>query len=180
MSTPTVSFNGSTFTAVGMARTFSVTPQPQKIKHYATNQGTKLLDKIAFISLEASVDLTLDEFIEDNLVMALLGEVISAGEISIGNGTTIERQLLFNGTNTFGPNLQVWLPHVFFSCDKVIELISDADWGKLDLTGDVLLKNGSFGTIGFLTSPSTAPLSPDNTSNYYVGKGQVYTAPLGA
>lgn len=168
----------TTWTSMGMCDTFTVTPAPQKLEHYATNQKIKVLDKVAFVLLKATVDIKLDEWIEDNLVIALLGTAVSSGEITIGTAGTVERQVMFSGTNQFGANVEVILPHVFFSCDKVIEFIGDATWGNLDVTGDILLTDGMFGTINFLDSPSGAPYAPLDTDNYMLGKGNVYTAPL--
>jgi hypothetical protein len=48
-----------------------------------------------------------------------------------------------------------------------------------DLTGDLLVSNGSYGKIYFDTSPSGAPFAPDDPRNYFFGLGQVYSAPVG-
>ena len=169
---------GPVWTSVGMCESFTFTPKPQLLKHYAWNQGIKLIDKMAFISLEAEIAFKIDEFIADNFVMGLLGTAVSAGDIEIGNAITIERQVQFSGTNNFGANVLVTVPHVFFYCDKAIEFIDDADWGHIELTGEPLLTAGNFGTVQFLDSPSGAPEAALNTANYYCGKGNVYTAPL--
>lgn len=73
-----------------MCDSFAITPAPQKLKHYATNQLNKVLDKVAFVLLEATVDIKLDEVITDNLVMAFLGTADSFGGISIGTAPTID------------------------------------------------------------------------------------------
>ncbi len=169
------------WTHVGNCPKFGITPKPEKLKHFSSMAGIKLLDKTAFISLEAEVEMMLEEYNEDNLVMAFLGSTVSAGELLIGAGTTIERQVKLDGTNTFGARVEIILPHVFFSADKVVEFIGDK-WGEMNIVGDVLLTTinatPAFGTIAFLTSPSTAPLTAPNTVNYFLGKGNVYTSPL--
>ncbi len=167
----------TTWTHVGNVPVFQITPKPEKIKHYSSMTPVKRLDKLAFVSIEAELSMTLEEFVEDNLIMALLGVMNTAGDIDAMLAPTMERQVKLDGTNAFGENVEIIVPHVFFSCDKVIDFIGDA-WGKLDLTGDILLSNGVFFTVHALSSISGAPVTPPNPNNYFIGKGNVYTAPL--
>jgi hypothetical protein len=172
------------WTLIGNCPKFAFTPKPEVKKHYSSMSGTKKLDKIAFVSVEAEVEVHCDEFVQDNLVMGLLGEVNSSNAIEILGAPTVERQLKLDGTNNFGARVEVILPHVFFYSDKVLDLIGD-DWGDINLTGEVLSDLRSdmsspfgFGTVTFLSALNGQPLSPPNTLNYFIGKGLVYTAPL--
>lgn len=170
------------WTHVGNVPKFSLTPKLEKLKHYSSMEGTKLLDLTAFVSKEAEVEITLEEFVPDNLVLALLSSTLTntSGETlyNIFDLGKVERQVKLTGTNDFGAHLEVILPHVFFAVDKVVEFIGDT-WGNFVLTGDVLRYAGSFGTIQFLDkglgeAPQTAP----NPLNYFIGKGNVYMQPF--
>jgi hypothetical protein len=128
MSSPPFSLSG--FTSMGMAQSFSITPHPTKLKHKAKNNGIILVDKVAVIQFEAEVDIKLDEFIEDNFVLAFFGTKVSSGEVEIGNAPdALEREVCYVGTNTYGANVSILLPVVDFSCDKVVEFIGDSAWG---------------------------------------------------
>ncbi len=171
--------NLSGFTKMGMAQSFGITPNPTRVPHWAKNNGVKLKDKIGIFAFESDVDIKFDEFIEDNIVLALFGTAVSSGEISIGTSQdAIERQIAFVGTNTYGPRLEILLPKVSFYSKNLIEAIGDAAWGQLELTGEMLVVGGSYGTITFGDAPSGAPLEPGNTENYYFGMGDVWSAPV--
>ena len=135
--------------------------------------GTKTLDLTAFITQEAELTMKLDEGISpDNLALALLGDPDTTGlTFELLGLSEVIRAVKLTGTNDFGNKVEVILHKVFFSCDKVIDFIGD-DWNDVELTGDILKYNGSFGTIRFLGTP----VSPPNVGNYFIGKGNVYTS----
>lgn len=167
---------------VGNVPKFSLTPKLEKMKHYSSMEGTKLLDLTAFISKEAEVEITLEEFTPDNLILALLAvaDTNTASQVvyDLMAAPTVERMVKLTGNNDFGAHMEVILPHVFFAVDKVVEFIGD-QWGNFVLTGDVLRHGGTFGTIQFLDSaPSGAPLTAPNPVNYFIGKGNVYMQPF--
>lgn len=163
---------------VGNVPKFSVTPKMEKLQHFSSMAGTKLLDLTAFVSKQAEVEITLEEFAPDNVLMALLGtEIVNTASeslIDLLSAQSVERQVKLTGTNDFGSRMEIILPHVFFAVDKVVEFIGD-QWGNFVLTGDVLRHNGSFGTLQFLAGAhGNAPLTPPNPVNYFIGKGNVY------
>ena len=171
------------WTPIGNVGKFTVTPQPEIKEHYSSMTGKKLVDKIAIVSAKAEFSLEVDEWTLDNAGMALLGlqATDTVGTfIEIMGAQSVERQLKFTGSNDFGGRVEVILPQCFFMCKDAISLIGD-DWGPLTITGQILRENltGSFGTMRFLTGATgSAPLTSPNTLNYYIGKGNVYTAPL--
>jgi len=172
------------WTHVGNVPKFSLTPKLEKLKHYSSMAGTKLLDLTAFVSKEAEVEITLEEFVPENIIVALLSETIhnTAGDTlyDLFASGKVERQVKLTGTNDFGAHLEIILPHVFFAVDKVVEFIGDT-WGNFVLTGDVLRHNGTFGTLQFLDiGPTEAPQTAPNPINYFIGKGNVYFAPFSA
>lgn len=173
------------WTHIGNVGKFTVTPQPEIKEHYSSMQGSKLVDKIAIVSKKAEFSLEVDEWNLDNTAMSLLGlqSTDTIGEyIEIMGAPAFERQLKFTGSNDFGGRLEIILPRCFLMCKDPISLIGD-DWGPLTITGQILREGndltGAFGTLRFLTGATgSAPLTSPNTLNYYIGKGNVYTAPV--
>ncbi len=165
------------WTHVGNVPKFSLTPKLEKLQHFSSMTGVKTLDKTAFVSKQAEVEITLEEFTPENLIIALLAEATTntSGDtlydlFAIGS---VERMVKLTGTNDFGAKMEVILPRVFFAVDKVVDFIGDT-WGSFVLTGDVLLENGSFGTIQFLGSGAEPPQTAPDPVNYFIGKGNVY------
>ncbi len=172
------------WTPIGNVSKFSCTPKLDVKEHSSSMGGTKELDKIAVTTKGAEFELTLDEWTLDNAKMALLGLAGSDTEgtfISILGASSVERQLKFEGTNDFGPRVEIILPHVFMLCKNALELIGE-DWNTMVLSGNILRANpptGIFGTFRYLdTATGSAPLTAPNTLNYMIGKGLVSTAPL--
>lgn len=169
---------------VGNVPKFSLTPKMEKLQHFSSMVGTKLLDLTAFTSKQAEVEITLEEWVPENIIVALMAEVIhnTAGDTlyDLFAAGKVERQVKLTGTNDFGANIEVILPHVFFAVDKVVDFIGD-EWGNFVLTGDVLRFGGTFGTLQFLDKGvAEAPQTAPNPINYFIGKGNVYFAPFSA
>jgi hypothetical protein len=164
---------------VGNVPKFSLTPKLEKLQHFSSMAGVKLLDKTAFVSKQAEVEITLEEFTPENLIIALLSTTTTntSGDTlyDLFSLDKVERSVKLTGSNDFGAKLEVILPRVFFGVDKVVEFIGDT-WGNFVLTGDVLREAGSFGTIQFLGTggPGEAPQTSPNPINYFIGKGNVY------
>jgi len=146
--------NPSLLAEMGNCPKFGTTPKPEIIKHYSSMAGTKVLDYVAIKSMEGEVSLDVEEFTPDNLVLALVGELNSSGQIELFAAPGIYRAVRLVGTNAVGAQVQVDLYNVFFASDKTIELIDD-NWGSIPLVGQVLRlgspQSGAFGTLTFLT-----------------------------
>lgn len=76
--------------------------------------------------------------------------------------------LKFEGANDVGPQLTMTLSKVMFTPSKALNMIGD-DWGQLELEGEVLVVDGSFGQ---LVHPDDSLTSPDIEA-HYIGKGVV-------
>ena len=175
----------TTWTHIGNVGKWTLTPSPEVKEHYTSMGGSKELDKIAITAKKADFELSVDEWTLDNTVMALLGlqaTDTTGTYVDIMGASQVERQLKFEGSNDFGPRVEIILPHVFLYCKNPLSLIGE-DWEPIVLSGSILRNNpptGSFGSLRFLTGATgSAPLTSPNTLNYYIGKGNVYTAPLG-
>ncbi len=143
----------SAFTPIGNVPKFEFTPKPEIIKHYSSMAPTKVLELIGVKSKEAELAISVDELTPDNMLIALLGELNSAGQIEILEAPSIYRAVRLIGTNDFGAQMQWDLFNVFFDASKAIGLIDD-NWGELPLTGLCLrlgdISTGSFGRVTFL------------------------------
>ena len=169
-----------TWVHVGNCPSFIITPKPEIKKHWSSMTGTKKMDKIAVTAQEYELMIKLDEWVPDNIILALFGAYDASDTtsmtIDIGAVSNIQRQVKLVGTNDIGAHITVILPNVFLNCNKAINFIGD-DWGELEISGDVLLNttNGNnFGTVQFVTA-NGAPTTPPSTVDYFIGKGNVYT-----
>jgi hypothetical protein len=88
--------------------------------------------------------------------------------INIGKQPDFTGEIVFTGTNTYGPQLVITLPKVQLAPNAALGFISD-EYGLIDLEGEILADDvtGSFGTV---THPDDAMVSP-TTDAYYMGTG---------
>lgn len=171
------------WTHVGNVQDWGLTPNPTVIKHKNTQGGLKRVDKTAMTLLEISFSTNLDEWVDDNIIMALLGSTASdtVGSYTKIGTTIIERQMKFEGANQFGAKFEVILPHVFINSKDTLKFLGSDDFAEIPLSGDVLYNAtiGAFGTVRHLAGATgSAPVSTPDELNYYLGTGSVYTAPL--
>jgi hypothetical protein len=172
------------WTDIGDVGAFGITPAPEIKEHYSSRAGVKEVDKIAITAKKAEFDMSISEWTLENATLAVLGAAgtDTAGDfITILGASSVERQIKFEGSNDFGPRMEIIFPRVFMLCKDRIELIGD-DWGPLKISGQIMradLVSGSFGTWRNLdTATGAAPLTSPNTLNYYIGKGIISIAPL--
>jgi hypothetical protein len=130
---------------LGNAPSFTYKADVKSLDHFSSRAGTKSKDYSVDTERSATITLTLDEFSVENLKLALQATIGSGGVLIIGDSTSITGKLRLVGTNDVGPRYQWDFPSVKWTPGKAIELIGDT-WGQIELTGDVLLVDGSFGT----------------------------------
>lgn len=171
------------WTHIGNVQNWDITPNPTVIKHKNTQGGLKRIDKVATTLVEMTFATKLDEWTEDNVLMALLGQIASdsVGDyIKIGV-LPVERQMKFVGANSFGPRWEIILPRVFINTKETLSFLGSDDYASIPLSGDLLVDQtlGAFGTARSLAGATgSAPLTSPNELNYYLGTGSVYTAPV--
>lgn len=134
----------SGFIQLGNAPTFEYETSVTKLDHFSSMEGTKLKDMSVITERTATLNITLDEFSVENMAIALGGDT-SGDEILIGAVSEFRGAIRFIGTNETGPRWQWDFPSVSLTPNGAIGLISD-EWAQIQLTGDVLLVDGSFGT----------------------------------
>ncbi len=172
----------TTWTDMGNVSNFGVTPTPTLIKHKNTRGPLKRVDLVAVTLFELGFTAKLDEFTIDNVLMALLGTDTgnTAGAIITAGVHVAERQLRFTGENQFGPQWEIVMPDVLFSCKDTIEFLGSDDFATLPLSGDILFSDsiGGFATLQVIGGGSEVISAPSKL-NYYLGTGKLETAPLG-
>lgn len=154
---------GGTKRHLGNCTQFDFEPVVDTLEHYSQMEGVKVRDLSVAIQKSATVSLTLDEISLKNLQLALLGGSLGADPITATTdghgeqGFNILTQDLVNGilelegSNDIGPKYRVYLPSVNFKPNGAISFMGDADWASIELQGDVLAINGSFGRVNLLT-----------------------------
>jgi len=171
------------WTHIGNVQDFSVTPNPTVIKHKNTQGPFKRVDLVTPTLFEMTFATKLDEWVLDNITMALLGESATDTTgtfIKIGV-TVVRRQMKFEGANAVGPRFEVIMPSVFINAKDAITFLGSDDYASLPLSGDVLFDNtlGAFGTVRTLAGATgSAPVVTPDELNLYLGTGSLFTAPI--
>lgn len=130
---------------------FEFTPELEKLAHYSSRAGVRTKDREVVVEKSATLRLVMEEWSLQNLVMALMG----SAPVADANGNNsfnllavneVRGQIRFEGANSVGPQVTITLPLVAFTPSSSINPISD-EWGSLEVSGDVLVSGGIFGTI---------------------------------
>jgi hypothetical protein len=129
---------------LGNAPTFEFESEVTKLDHFSSRAGTRLKDLSIITERSATLNITLDEFSVENMAIALGGDT-SGSEMIIGAVSEFVGAIRFVGTNDVGPRWQWDFPSVSLTPAGPIPLISE-EWATIELTGDVLAVDGSFGT----------------------------------
>ena len=148
---------------MGNVTSMSFTPKITKLDHFSSRQGIKKKDLSVATVLEAEIKMVAEEFTARNIQMALLA---SFSESPSGSNENVVLDIFteplrkcafkFVGTNSVGPQWTFEFPVVVLTPTGALDTISD-EWGKIELTGDVLAdpNTGLFGTAS-----CTFPASP--------------------
>ncbi len=142
---------GGSAVDLGNVPEFEFTPELETLDHYSSRSGIRSKDRSVALQKSATVRLVLEEWTPGNLQLALMGSTPAANaggdmEFTLLAGDEIRGQLVFTGGNAVGPTIDITLPLVAFRPSSSINPISD-EWGSLEVTGEVLLSGGIFGTV---------------------------------
>ena len=142
--------SGGSAIDLGNAPEIELTPEIEKLDHFSSRSGVRSKDRSVVLEKSATLRVVLDEITPYNLSLALLGTVTTN---TAGNETfdvfaesEITGQIVITGTNAVGNQFTVTLPSVSFQPSSGVNFISD-EFGTIEITGEVLEVNGSFGTI---------------------------------
>ena len=131
----------------------------ETLEHFSSMTGVRTKDFTATISTTAALALTLEEMTKENLKMGLLGGPTTTDTegnytFEIGTQTSITGRVEIIGTNDVGPKYSYDFPSVSFKPSAGVGFISD-EYNNIELEGEVLAVNGSFGTVTELNSADT-------------------------
>ena len=163
------------FEDLGNVPEFEFTPNVEKLDHFSSRTGVRTKDKSVVLEASGTLRIVMEELTAKNLRLALLGTVSTntAGdeEIDILADVTIAARVKFVGTNDIGRKLTWNFERVEFAPSGAINMISD-EWLNFEITGEVVVVSGKFGTVSF-NDPGTAGDTPPDIANYTIGKGIV-------
>ncbi len=154
---------GGTRRHLGNAPQFQIELGVDKLDHFSSMTGVKTKDQSIVLEKTCTLTMVLEEITLKNLQLALLGGAIASdtdttngglqgfeiGAVAQNNGVI---ELI--GSNDVGPKYVMTLYSVNLAPDGAIDFIGD-DWAGLQITGDVLAVNGSFGRIDLQDSAAT-------------------------
>jgi hypothetical protein len=141
---------GGTKRDLGNAPVFQLKPAIKNLDHFSSRQGTKLKDRSVAIEANMTLIMKLDEWTEDNLVLALMGDV-AGGNINIMSQSEVTGQIDFQGTNLVGAKCTIVLPLCNLTPTGTIDFISADKFGELEITADVLQADPAVVSFGTLT-----------------------------
>lgn len=141
-----IKVGAGSYVDVGNCSVFEFTPVIEKLEHFSSRTGTKLKDKTVILSKSGTLKLTLDEWSDENIALAVLGTVDSTGAISIFTESAISCAVKIVQDNDVGISKQWEFFAVDFIPSGAIGLISE-DWMTIELEGECAAVDGSFGSI---------------------------------
>jgi hypothetical protein len=153
-----IKFDGDVdYVDVGNVTELEFTPNLEKLDHFSSREGVRTKDRSIVIEKSAELKMVMEEYTARNLSMLLLGEITDvSGAITIDIFSTNVKTaaVRFVGANEIGPQWTLDFPRVDFAPSGSMNPISD-EWGTIEVTGEVVTVDGSFGT-----ATATFPDSP--------------------
>lgn len=141
----------SEYRHLGNCASVTLEPAIEKLDHFSSMEGTRKKDKSIVVEQGGTLNIVMEEFIAENLQMALFGGSVveqTGGdkEFEIFAVSQVVGAVKFEGANDVGPKQFVELYNVSMNAAGAIELITD-EWGQIELEGEVLARNsdGKFG-----------------------------------
>lgn len=150
---------------VGNVPEFEFTPNIETLEHFSSMEGTKAKDKTIVIEKGGTLRIVMEEWVAENMMLALLGEPAeveaSTGveahlAIEILEANAISGAVKFVGNNDVGPRWDFEFNQVDFIPGASLNPISD-EWGQIEVTGELVTVNGSFGTARVYSEELATP-----------------------
>jgi len=138
------------FRDLGNVPTFEFTPSISTLDHFSHRVGVKTKDRTVVLEKSGKIKLVMEEWTAQNLALALIGDITTdtAGHevIEIFSANAVSGELKFTGTNEIGPKFEYHFLRVDFIPGQSVSPLSD-EWGQIEIEGDVVAVEGSFGTV---------------------------------
>lgn len=142
--------SGGVYRDLGNVPLFEFTPANEELEHYSSREGVKTLDKVVSTSVKGTVKISMEEYVLENMAIAVLGSDPVGNSIDILAESSITGSLKCVGTNDVGKKFEIELLLVTFKAGSTISFIGD-DWGAMEVEGSCQAVAGAFGTIEDIT-----------------------------
>lgn len=153
---------GGSRRSLGNATAVTATMTVDKLDHFSSMAGVKTKDKSIVVSKSMTVDITLEEMSMANMLLAFLATEGARNtehnrQGNIGADSEVVGMIELIGANDVGPRFSYEFPSVSVTPNGGVNLISDADWSAIEVTGDVAWDavHGRFGTFELQDSSVT-------------------------
>lgn len=145
---------------LGNVTAFTTSPVVEELEHYSSREGVRSLDKTVILSKKVTVKMTLEEYMLENLQLALNGGELQTDDdgrsyFLIQGSNAVTGALRLMPTNEVGPQLQIDFPSVSFKGGTEVPFIGE-DWSSVELEGTAQISGGEFGRVTDINSGSTA------------------------
>jgi hypothetical protein len=154
---------------VGNVTELEFTPSTDTLEHFSSREGVKSKDLTIVLSKGGELRMVMEEWTPRNLAMILVGDVDLSDPtqpvIEIFSRGSVSGELKFTGTNSQGPRYNFHFLKVDFLPSGSINPIS-AEFGTLEVTGQVAVSGGSFGTVTLKNL--AGPSAPENIALPYI------------
>lgn len=142
---------GGSQRSLGNCSEIELTPETTKLDHYSSMSGIKSKDKSVVTETMLTIRIVMEEMSAENLKLLLMGGSITTAQngdktFEVLDVSEITGALAFTGSNTVGSQIDFSFPKVSFTPSGSLNMISE-EWNQVEITGEVLLDNGSFGTL---------------------------------
>jgi len=145
---------------VGNVTEFEIEPAIERLDHFSQMEGVRSKDKSIILEKGLTVRMIMEEWTPSNLRLYLLGEPDDADDanvtIDIFADNSLRGHLRYVGENEIGPKWSFDLPVVEFTPEGALNMISD-EWAPIEVSGDILFEDGTFGTASADFSAGSAP-----------------------
>ncbi|RWD05499.1 MAG: hypothetical protein EOS57_25660 [Mesorhizobium sp.] len=137
-----------------------LTPSQDKLEHRKTRGGSKKTDFTQYNNQAMQIRIVLDEITAENLQLLLMSsDPVTATDgtktIRLMSESVISGALEFIGDNTQGNKVHGVFPSVSFGPTGSFSPIEDADFGQIEITGDLLATTYTDGSSDFGTMTIT-------------------------
>ncbi|RUW73685.1 hypothetical protein [Mesorhizobium sp. M2A.F.Ca.ET.067.02.1.1] len=137
-----------------------ITPSQDKLEHKKTRGGSKKTDFTQYNNQAMQIRIVLDEITPENLQLLFMGSDPEANTdgsktIRLMNQSVIKGALEFIGDNVQGQKVHGVFPSVSFGPTGSFSPIEDADFGQIEITGDLLAITYTDGSSDFGTMTVT-------------------------
>lgn len=123
------------------------TPELDILEHKNVQGGSITTDLTIIREKKATLRILTDELSEENMALAMSGEVNSDGTIEILGSSLISLRVRVTNENDVGPRYVFNFNRIDFRPSGSVNLQGGDDFQTLEVTGTAATVNGSFGTI---------------------------------